>query len=382
MAYRFKKQIFGFMDLLRFKKMINIRREKLMTAPATPLPATYTVNDTAKVLHPGKQTAKLIEVIQETADTKTYLFELSKKMIFRAGQYITVTAKIGESEVTRPYAISSSPLTALKEGKLSVTIKKAGFFSNWMFDNAKEGDTFVLGDPSGNFYYESLKDSKNVVAIAGGSGITPFYSMAQALKEGNENFNMTLIYGAKTRKDLIFRDALEDLQSDNFKIVYVLSDEKVRGYESGFITKEIIAKYAPENYTAMLCGPQAMYAFVDKELDELGIKGKFVKHEANCIGTRDVASKTYKITVHIQDEVFEVKAKSEETVLVALERAGLNVPSKCRAGGCGFCHSKLVKGKYSIAGADKRRLADEKFGYFHPCCSYPDSNMEIIVPKG
>lgn len=382
MAYRFKKQIFGFMDLLRFKKMVAKRREKLETAPATPLPSTYTVNETAKILHPGKQDVKLAEVITETADTKTYVFALSKKMIFRAGQYITVTAKVGESEVTRPYAISSSPLTALNEGKLSVTIKKAGFFSDWMFDNAKAGDKFTLGDPSGNFYYEALKDSKNIVAIAGGSGITPFYSMAQALKEGNENFNMTLIYGAKTRKDIIFRDALEDLQSDNFKIVYVLSDEKVRGYENGFITKEIIQKYAPEQYTAMLCGPQAMYSFVDKELDALGVKGKFVKHEANCIGNRDVAPKNYKITVHIQDETYEVKAKAEETVLVALERAGLKVPSKCRAGGCGFCHSKLVKGKFTIAGADKRRLADDKFGYFHPCCSYPDSNMEIIVPKG
>mgnify|MGYP001777337513 CR=1 FL=1 len=382
MAYRFKKQIFGFMDLLRFKKMVAKRREKLETAPATPLPSTYTVNETAKILHPGKQDVKLAEVITETADTKTYVFALSKKMIFRAGQYITVTAKVGESEVTRPYAISSSPLAALREGKLSVTVKKAGFFSDWLFDNAKVGDTFTLGDPSGNFYYEALKDSKNIVAIAGGSGITPFYSMAQALKEGNENFNMTLIYGAKTRKDIIFRDALEDLQSDNFKIVYVLSDEKVRGYESGFITKDIIQKYAPEQYTAMLCGPQAMYSFVDKELDALGVKGKFVKHEANCIGNRDVAPKNYKITVHIQDETYEIKAKAEETVLVALERAGLKVPSKCRAGGCGFCHSKLVKGKFAIAGADKRRLADEKFGYFHPCCSYPDSNMEIIVPKG
>lgn len=382
MAYRFKKQIFGFMDLLRFKKMVGIRREKLQNAPATPLPSTYTVNNTAKILHPGNQQAKLIAITLETADTKTYLFELSSKMLFRAGQYVTVTTKVGDSEVTRPYAISSSPDMALKEGKLSVTVKKAGFFSDYLFDNAKVGDKFIIGDPSGNFHFESLKDCKDIVAIAGGSGITPFFSMAQALKDGTEDFNMVLIYGAKTRKDLIFRDRLEELQSDKFKIVYVLSDEKIKGYESGFITKDIIQKYAPQKYTAMLCGPQAMYNFVDKELAELGVVGKYVKHEANCVGNRDIKPKTYKITVHIQDNVYEVKAKAEETVLVALERAGLKVPSKCRAGGCGFCHSKLVSGKFSIAGADKRRLADEKFGYFHPCCSYPDSNMEIIVPIG
>ena len=74
-------------------------------------------------------------------------------------------------------------------------------------------------------------------------------------------------------------------------------------------------------------------------------------------------------------------ADSRETVLTAMERAGLSVPAKCRAGGCGFCHSKLVSGKFSLAGADKRRLADAKFGYIHPCCSYPDSDMELIVPR-
>ena len=76
-----------------------------------------------------------------------------------------------------------------------------------------------------------------------------------------------------------------------------------------------------------------------------------------------------------------VPADARETVLTALERAGLKVPAKCRAGGCGFCHSKLVSGSFSVAGADKRRIADKKFGYIHPCCSYPDSDMELIVPK-
>ena len=382
MAFTFKKQIFGFMDLLRFKKMTAIRREKLATAPATPLPATYTVNEIAAVLHPGNQKAELIKITSETADTKTYTFRLSKKMFFRAGQYVTVKTAIGQSLVARPYAISSSPLTALNKSELSVTVKKAGYFSEWLFDNAKEGDEFVIGDPSGEFFYEPIKDRPNVVALAGGSGITPFFSMAQAIAEGTEDFSLTLIYGAKTEKDIIFKDKIDKLVSDRFKVVYVLSDEKKDGYESGFITREIIQKYAPETYTAMLCGPQAMYAFADKELEKLGIGGKYVKHEANCVGRRDVKPAVYKLKVNIKDQSCEIPAAAEETLLVAMERAGLRVPSKCRAGGCGFCHSKLESGKFSIAGADKRRLADAKFGYIHPCCSYPDSDMEITVPEG
>ena len=131
----------------------------------------------------------------------------------------------------------------------------------------------------------------------------------------------------------------------------------------------------------MMCGPEAMYNFVLKEIEPLNLPLKRVKKEANCVGIRDVEDKTYNLRVSLNGENYNIKASSTETLLVAMERAGLKVPSKCRAGGCGFCHSKIFSGKFSIAGADKRRLADKKFGYIHPCCSYPDSDIELEVPK-
>ena len=380
MAFVFKKQIFGFMDLLRFKKMVKIRREKFALAPAIPIPATYKVNETAKILHPGYFKGKLVQIDLETPDTKTYTFETSVPFYFRAGQYATLGCKVGESLVSRPYAISSSPEQALSK-KVSFTVKKCGFFSDYLFDEAKVGDVFTIGDPSGEFCYEPLKDSKNILAIAGGSGITPFYSMAQAIKDGTINCNLTVLYGARTEKDLILREKFEALLSDKCRIVYVLSDEKKAGYENGFIGADIIRRYAPDDFTVMMCGPQAMYDFVNKELSSFDLPAKRVKREANCVGVRDVADAEYQITVHIGFNTYKIKASAKETVLTAMERAGLNAPAKCRAGGCGFCHSKLVSGKFSLAGADKRRLADKKFGYLHPCCSYPDSDMEIIVPK-
>ena len=239
-----------------------------------------------------------------------------------------------------------------------------------------------IGDPSGEFYYESITDTNHILAIAGGSGITPFYSLAQSIADGTEDCTLTLIYGAKTASDLVFKAELDKLVSDKFNVVYVLSEEEHEGCEKGVITKELLSKYTQNCYTTMLCGSNGMYKFVDNELKEFGVNMSKVKHEPNCVGLRDVEEKTFTITVHIRDKKYTVKANNRETILVAMERAGLSVPSKCRAGGCGFCHSKLVSGKFSLAGADKRRLADLKFGYIHPCCSYPDSDMELIVPLG
>lgn len=380
MSFVFKKQIFGFMDLLRFKKMVPVRRKKLEEGSAEPLPATYRVNETAKVLHPGFQKATLVAAEQNTPDTKTYTFETEKPFYFRAGQYVTLGCKVGESLVSRPYAISSAPRAALGK-KVSLTVKKCGFFSGYLFDHAKAGDVFTLGDPSGEFCYEPVKDAPHIVGIAGGSGITPFYSMAQALADGTDDYKLTIFYGAKTEEDIIFKAQLDALRSDKIQIVYVLSDEAREGYEHGFISAEIIKKYVSGDFTVMMCGPAAMYAYEDKELAAFGLPLRRIKKEANCVAARDVAPKKYTLTVHIGFETYTVPADSCETVLTAMERAGLSVPAKCRAGGCGFCHSKLVSGKFTLAGADKRRLADAKFGYFHPCCSYPDSDMELIVPR-
>ena len=380
MPFTFKKQIFGFMDLLRFKKLVPNRRKMLENGSPAALPKSYRVNDTVKILHPGYQGAKLVAIAQNTADTKTYTFETEHPLYFRAGQYLTLGCKIGKSEVSRPYAISSSPKEALS-CRVSLTVKKCGFFSGYLFDSAAVGDSFVLGDPSGEFCYEPVKDADHVVAIAGGSGITPFYSMAQAVADGTNRHKLTIFYGARTESDLIFKKELDTLVSDKVKVVYVLSDEKKEGYESGFIGAELLQKYVSGDYTVMMCGPQAMYAFADKELASLGLPLRRIKKEANCVGPRDTEAKSYTLTVHIGFDTYTVPADARETILTALERAGLKVPSKCRAGGCGFCHSKLVSGSFSIAGQDKRRLADAKFGYIHPCCSYPDSDMELIVPK-
>ena len=380
MAFTFKRQIFGFMDLLRFKKMVPKRREKLAEGSSAPLPKTYRVNETAKILHPGYQSAKLTRIEQNTADTKTYTFETERPFYFRAGQYVTLGCKVGESEVSRPYAISSAPKAALGR-RVSLTVKKCGFFSGYLFDEAKVGDVFTLGDPSGDFCHEPVKDAEQLVGLAGGSGVTPFYSMAQAIADGTMDCALTLFYGAKTEAELIFKKELDALVSEKFKVVYVLSDEEKAGYEHGFIGADLIKKYVSGDFTAMLCGPAAMYAFADRELASIGLPLRRIKKEANCVGVRDVPPQTYTLTVHIGFETYTVPADARETVLTALERAGLKVPAKCRAGGCGFCHSKLVSGSFSVAGADKRRIADKKFGYIHPCCSYPDSDMELIVPK-
>ena len=121
---------------------------------------------------------------------------------------------------------------------------------------------------------------------------------------------------------------------------------------------------------------------VKGEFVALGLDKHSIRQEHNSVGNRVFEEpKTFKLTVHMRDKVYVVDAYQNETLVAAMERAGLAAPSRCRSGSCGFCHSRLISGECTIPEEhDARRKADLKFGFVHPCCTYPDSDMTIDVP--
>lgn len=384
---KFQKQLFGFLDMLRFKKMVPTRRQMLAEGPSTPLPQQYRTNVLAKKLHPGYMQVELTAArfLTDTIRELTFRRTDSEAFpFFRAGQYVSIQVKIGDSVVSRPYSIVSTPRQALNN-QLVLAVENAGFVSGYLNEKAKVGDRFVMTEPSGEFHYETLRDSKDILCVAGGSGITPFLSMAGSLADGDENYRMTLFYGARTAAQLAYKAELDELAAKckDFQVIYVLSDETCEGCEHGFVSADRMKKYADLTAsTFFLCGPQVMYDFIKKELAPLELPKKAVHHDASCCGDLPMEHPgEFQLTVHMRDEVFIIPAKANETLLTAMERAGLNAPNKCRAGGCGFCHSKWISGSYKVAdGRDGRREADRKFGFIHPCVTYPLEDMEIDVP--
>ena len=364
------------LDVKRTLSMLDNRRKKIDEAPNDPLKKTYAVNELAKSLHPGFTLATIKEIKPLTYNTKVITLSAKKFPYFRAGQYVTISTKVNGKVVTRPYSIFSSPNDALT-GKLEIGVQTAGYFSTWITSNAKVGDKVLVSEPLGDFHHDDIRDKNHIFAIAGGSGITPFASMMKSIIEGSENFKLTILYGIKTKQDLMVDLNVKD---DRIKIIPVYSNEEVAGAEHGFISKEIIKKYLPNDASIFMCGNNLMYQFVMKEISALNIPLTSVRSEHNC--TPDLKlehPREFNLTVHMRDEVFNLKAKENETILIAMEKAGLAAPSRCRSGVCGFCHSRLIKGTYKVI-ADSRRIADKEFNFIHPCCSYPTSDLEIDVP--
>lgn len=390
------------LNKMDFTKLVPTRNQKIADAPAKPLPplSAYKANELAALLHPTCQNLKVSGIMEHTSDVKSFILVpdvengTQRLAYFSAGQYLCITLNIGPSVITRPYSLSSSPKEALA-GEYMLTVKRTegGLASNYILDSWKIGTKVMASAPLGDFTYEPLRDAKHIIGLAGGSGITPFYSLAKAIADQDEDAYLTLLYGSRTKADAIFQAEFEALAAscDRFRIVNVLSDESAEGCEQGFLTAQLIRKYAPKtgDYSIFLCGPQAMYNFVDKEIATLGLRKKFIRHE--LFGEyrhpeQDAAypgckNGSFRLTVRICGETKEISCNPDDTLLVAMEKNGIAVPAHCRSGLCGWCHSQLVSGEvYVPKSVDGRRLADLKYGYVHPCCTFPLSDIVIDVP--
>lgn len=382
-----------------FRAIAAERAARIDAASTAAIPQLNPVNRLAKRLHPDRQYMRIAQVTELAPDTKRFRFVpdpargTTECAPFLAGQYLNIHLTINGMPVNRAYSISSSPKNA-REGYYELTLKyvQDGLVSRYVLDNWKEGDEVELSGPAGTFYYSPLRDAKTVVCLAGGSGITPFLSLANAIADGDEDFRMILLYGSRTEDAILYKAEFDRLaKDDRIQVVHVLSDEEKPGFEHGFISADLIREYAPAGkpYSVFVCGPQGMYRFVDQEIEKLGLARKYVRHElfgeVHDARTQDgypgTDLTTVKITVSIRDTTRTVTGSVYDTILQTLEKNGITVPTSCRSGECGFCHSVLKSGQVYVPKAiDGRRLADLKFGGIHPCATFPLSDLEIIVP--
>lgn len=399
--YNYDKKALKGLTPFPFLGEVKERVKHIEAAEATIPQSIFNPNKVAAALHPGAQFVKVAKVVDH-GDAKSFTLvpdeaKGTKSLAyFRAGQYLSIALDMDGNTANKPYTIKSSPKDALgdKNNSYTLTIKhtKDGMGSEYILGNWKEGTEAVISGPLGNFYYEGIRDAKNVVALAGGSGITPFFSMAAAIADGIEDFNLTIIYGSRNKDNILLKDELDEIEkraNGKVKIVHVLSDEEAAGFEHGFITADLIKKYASADYSIFVCGPKAMYKFLEGEVKKLGLPERRVRFEVSgefgapsndAEYPKDAAGKEFTITVHIRGDVTKVPCKAETSLLRAMEAAGIRVPSDCRSGECGWCHSRLIAGEVFVPkSVDGRRIADKKFGWIHPCNTYALSDVEVEV---
>lgn len=389
--YNYDKKILKGLGVGKFLGLVKERNKHIEAGSDELHEFNYPANKLVDALHPAAQQTKVVQII-ERAGAKSFVLESTENKplaYFRAGQYVVLDVQVGNIIVSRPFSISSSPKKALGEtSKYMITIKdnKDGFSSKEVNKAWKVGQAVKISGPQGEFYYTGIRDAKTVVGVAGGSGITPFLAMAEAIADGTEDFNLTIIYGAKNKDELLFKEELDEITTKckKVKVVYVLEDK------DGFITSNIIKENVEGDFSLFVCGPRGLYKAMDKAAEELKLpRRRFRKEVFGEYGDptndkdfpKELKDKSFKLTVIMRNKKYELTCKSNQTLLNAMELGGVHAPSRCRSGECGWCHSLLVSGKiYSPKEVEGRRLADFTFNWIHPCCSYPLSDIVLEVP--
>ena len=350
------------------------------------------VEECIRRLHPVRMRLQVSDIIDETESAGTLRLVSKDQDLppFQAGQYISLSIETGGILTSRPYSISSPPN---QTGYYEITVRRVdnGLVSCYLLDQVKRRDVLESSGPCGLFHYNPIFHDSTMVCIAGGSGITPFMSMIQEVIECGLDRTIYLFYGNRTSTDVIFHDRLSNIAEKFENIHYIpVIEEPKEGYDGakGLITGSLIKEAIGDinAKTFYLCGPQAMYDFCLKELEQLGVPARKTRKEVYGApvnvseqpgwpeGLKE--DKVCRVRVN-EGSAFE--AVAGQPLLVALEKNGLKVPSRCRSGQCSMCRVKLVSGKVFQPSGTPVRRSDRRFGYVHSCVSYPLEDLEIVI---
>ena len=198
------------LDLLAFRGLPGKRRKRFARASAGPLPV-HPVNELARQIHPSRLHLAVTGIRDETKTTRTFRLapgsETGSLPCFRAGQYLSLKANVDGARISRPYSISSAPFEASgPDGFYEITIRRVegGFYTDHIWGTWQVGTEVESSGPIGLFYHEALRDSRKIVGLAGGSGVTPFRSMAREIVHGDLDAELLLLYGSSDEEDILF----------------------------------------------------------------------------------------------------------------------------------------------------------------------------------
>ncbi|MBI5532427.1 MAG: FAD/NAD(P)-binding protein [Deltaproteobacteria bacterium] len=217
---------------------------------------------------------KIDEIIDETIDTRTLKLsfkseDVAKQFDFKAGQFGEYSV-FGAGECT--FCIASSPT---RKGYIECSFKSVGKVTKAMRE-LNVGDTMGFRGPYGNSFPLDKMYGKSLVFIAGGIGLAPVRCVIWNALDLRDKFkDVTIIYGARSVGDLVYKRELEDWANRKdvklWQTVDPGGETKDWKGEVGFVPTIVEkAKPAAKDCYAVVCGPPIMIKFTLPVLEKLG----------------------------------------------------------------------------------------------------------------
>jgi ferredoxin-NADP reductase len=349
-------------------------------------------------------TLHCVQVRQETADVKTFVFSTvpSSSFRYRPGQFITLELQIDGQPVNRCYTLSSTPT---RPDRITISVKRVpgGQVSNWLHEHLKPGDRISALGPAGDFSC-FVKPAERYLFLSGGSGITPLMSMTRALHDLASDADVVFVHCARTPADVLFAEELTLLARNmkRFRVAVICEQQPPGSAYAGYLGRidaAKIAQIAPDFLTrdVYTCGPAPFMGAVRQLLGAAGYDMARYREESFSFETLASAAPAapaaggsatgqpaaaeaplaaaFQITLSKAAKTFACGA--DQPILKAAQAAGLRLPFSCSDGICGTCKSLKLSGSVDIRhnGGIRQREIDQ--GWILPCCSRPLSDVTL-----
>ena len=340
------------------------------------------------------------EVVKETDDCVSLSFsipgEYRKSFDFVSGQYLTLKKRIKDQEVRRSYSLCSEP----SSGIVKVAIKQVenGLFSTYANQFLNPGDSIESLSPAGNFrHVPDASTSKNYVLFAAGSGITPIISIAKSILKHEPQSHVTMIYGNKGFKSVIFREEIEALKNQHlnqFSVLHIFSKENLGNpLQKGRIDRDKCEKLFITLFNSIdinevfICGPEEMTLAVREVMLEHNIPIQNIHLE--LFGT---TLKKKKATKNSKEESFDSNVElildgdeyefplnsNADNILDAAQKIGVDLPYACKGGVCCTCKARVLEGKVSMDVNYALEQEEVDAGYILTCQAHPKTEKVIV----
>ncbi len=311
---------------------------------------------------------------------------------FRAGQSLTLRRVIDGHEERRSYSICAPAGAPPRVGVRQIP---DGLFSTWLAHEVRVGDTIEVQTPGGSFCADPAVAGRHL-SIAAGSGITPMLSIASSVL-ANPDSQMTLLYGNRTTRSVMFAEELADLKNRygaRLDLVHVLSREPrevelFSGRLDADRIRRLLTTLVPLDGLdhVWLCGPFGLIADARTVLDELGIAKEKVHYELFYVDVPPPAlhrretvidGDVSAVTIVLDGRTTIAPMSKEQTILDGARATRADLPFACRGGVCGTCRARLTDGD-----VDLRRnyaLDDDEIarGFILTCQSYPVTDAVTV----
>ncbi|MFJ7265976.1 2Fe-2S iron-sulfur cluster-binding protein [Streptomyces sp. NPDC099050] len=364
----------------------------------SPAPAAARGGATSRLL------VRVTDRIQETPEAVSLV--LDAELPYRPGQFLTVRvpAPSGEGGAARCYSLAGSPHAG---DPLRITVKRVpgGAGSGWLCQDVRIGDELEILPPAGTFTPPDL--DRDLLLVAGGSGITPVLSVAKSVLVGGAG-HVVLVYANRDSGSVIFRDELWGLAEEHpgrLTVVHWL--ETLQGLPTAAQLGPLVAPYAGRE--AYLCGPAPLMDAAEAALRASGAQGRSIHRERyfslggdvfapapapasapaasaapdpgagsvalppGTAGDGQDATPAGGATAEVEFEgVWHTVAWGRQTpLLTALLDAGVPAPYSCREGACSACCCRVLDGEVTMVRNEVLAPEDLADGYVLACQALP-----------